>query len=365
MKILYIAPLPPPITGQSLASQVFLRYLQRKYSVEVVDLSKDSQHDGTVTVKRILAVLKIIWRATSAAKNADRVYLTISESIAGNIKDLVLLALLGRLAHKTVIHLHGGSFGRQILDRSHIVKALNRFYLADIGAAIVSGTSHETIFGDLISSNRVHKIPNFAQDFMFAKQEDVERKFLDSNRRIRVLYISGMAFGKGYHLLLDAYEKLSDSEKSFIQIDFAGKFESRIAQDNFIQHISKYPNVFYHGVVGDQEKSRLFADAHVFCLPTSFLEGQPISILEAYASGCVVLTTPRPGILDIFEPNKNGFLISSDNSRILKELLETIPLDLPRLGEIAIGNRRLAEAKFREIKFCDSLDSTLININIE
>lgn len=363
MKILFLAPLPPPITGHSIASQVLLEHLQAQHSVEVVDLTEGSEHDGRVTLKRLLAVLKVILKVMILARHADRLYLTISESIAGNLKDLLIYIVIGKLNKHTVIHLHGGSFGKFILERFPILFKLNRFFVSKMSAVVVSGPSHSTIFGDLISADRIHTIPNFAQGFMFVKPDDIEKKFRDCYAKIRVLYISGMIKGKGYLKLLEAYEMLSESAKSRIQLDFAGKFESEIERDHFTNRISHQADIAYHGIISDKLKAKLFAEAHIFCLPTSFLEGQPISIIEAYASGCVVLSTPRPGVLDIFEPLKNGYLISSQDSILIKELLETKCLSLPELKVIALKNRFLADTNFREQVFCQRVEYILTEVN--
>lgn len=362
MNILYLAPLPPPITGHSIASQVLLEHLQVKYSVEVLDLTVHSQHDGTITLNRILSVVKLIVKVMFSARRADRVYLTISESIAGNLKDLLIYVVIGNLNKHAVIHLHGGSFGKLILERLPILFKLNRFFISKMAAVVVSGPSHTSIFGNLISADRIHTIPNFAQDFMFVEQSYVEKKFKESNGKIRVLYISGMTKGKGYLKLIEAYDSLSNSAKSCFQLDFAGKFDSEIECEHFTHRISLHTDITYHGVVGDKLKAKLFAEAHIFCLPTSFLEGQPISIIEAYAAGCVVLSTPRPGVLDIFEPLKNGYLISSENSLLIKDVLESKCISLSKLKNIAINNRLFAESYFRQDIFCQQIEHVLTEV---
>jgi glycosyltransferase involved in cell wall biosynthesis len=363
MKILFIAPLPPPITGHSIAAQVLLEHLQRNHSVEVVNLSEGSKHDGTITLKRVLLVLKVIWDVMRAARRSDRLYLTISESIAGNIKDIFLYAAIGKLIRRSVIHLHGGSFGKQVVERTYFLRKLNQFYISKLAAVVVSGPSHLSIFDNLISSKKIYTIPNFAQDFMFVDPKQIELKFSESDAIVRVLYVSGMTSGKGYLRLLEAYETLCEFAKSRIRIDFAGKFDSELEKREFIERISRQSGIVYHGVISNQMKANLFAGAHIFCLPTSFQEGQPISIIEAYASGCVVLTTPRPGILDIFDPSINGFVISSDNSILLKEMLEIKCLDLSSLRIIANKNRCLAETKFREKTFCESVETVMSAVN--
>ena len=85
MKILFIAPLPPPIGGHSLASKVLLDGLVKDHEVEVVDFNKDSFKEGVDSLKRIFQVVKILHDVWRRKKGTDAMYLTISESLAGNI----------------------------------------------------------------------------------------------------------------------------------------------------------------------------------------------------------------------------------------------------------------------------------------
>jgi glycosyltransferase involved in cell wall biosynthesis len=288
-------------------------------------------------------------------------YLTISESIAGNIKDLVIYLVIRKMIANTVIHLHGGSFGKQILDRLPLLRKLNKYFLSKVGAVVVSGPSHIGIFAKIIPRSKIHVVPNFAQESLFVCPEIVERKFHNDQKSVNVLYLSGMTDRKGYLRLLDAYESLNRDLKSRINLDFAGMFDCQSEERRFNERIRSLSGITYHGIVSDKIKADLFARAHVFCLPTSFKEGQPISILEAYAAGCVVLSTPQPGILDIFEPMINGFIISSEGINLLREVLETHCQNIESLRRIAIHNRQVAEEKYRERIFCGRLESILID----
>ena len=363
MKILFIAPLPPPITGHSIAARAVLDHLRARHNVEIINLSEGSLHDGTITLKRAVVVLVLICKVFVAAKRSDRVYLTISESIAGNVKDLFIYSAIGGLIGATVIHLHGGSFEREILERSSLLRKINKYFLSRIGAAIVSGPSHLKIFGQNILKHRICMIPNFAQDSVYVESSTIEEKFGSICKTLRILYFSGMTHGKGYQILLEAYERLSNSAKASIQLDFAGKFDDRSQKEYFLNRISTHSNIHYHGVVDSEMKANLFAQAHIFVLPTSFMEGQPISILEAYAAGCVVLTTSRPGIVDIFDPSKNGFFISSEDSTPICEIIESRCRDLSSLLNIALHNHKFALHKFRESVFCDRVEAVLNSVS--
>lgn len=65
MKIIFIAPLPPPITGHSLASKVLHDELLKNHKVDVVNLSKDSFASGMSSFARIIQIIGIfkeVWR---------------------------------------------------------------------------------------------------------------------------------------------------------------------------------------------------------------------------------------------------------------------------------------------------------------
>jgi len=351
MRILYIVPMPPPITGQSLAVQVLHDHLRQFHSIEVVNFSKRNIRNG---IKRLFEVLPIVWQTWHGKRKTDVIYLTISESFFGNMKDVLLyLACAGHLS-RMYIHLHGGTIKRELWDRHSAILSLNRFFIRRLAGVIISGPSHLPIFDQMIERKRVHIVPNFAQDHLFADEAAIRVKFTQPGP-LRMLYISAMIELKGYEQLADAYLSLSGDRKRALRIDFAGKFESKAEEDAFLGKIKDEQGLRYHGIVGDERKRALFAQAHAFCLPTSFLEGQPISILEAYAAGCIVLTTGKAGIRDIFVPGVNGYLIkereASEVAAAIAQALDNVGTLLP----IAMENRRTAGEKYRTTTYANSL----------
>src|SRR6185436_9695772 len=104
MRILFIAPVPPPVTGQSLATKVFFDDLSKTHKVEVVNLTKDSTQDGEVSLQRIREVAKILKDAWRLRKDTDVIYLTISESLAGNAKDVFIYLIFVKKLSRMYIH---------------------------------------------------------------------------------------------------------------------------------------------------------------------------------------------------------------------------------------------------------------------
>lgn len=354
MKILYIAPLPPPITGHSLAAKVLFDELSQSHDVSVVDLSKDSFKGGVDSFKRVREVVDILFRTRKQKKGVDLIYLTISESYAGNLKDLFIYLICYRKLPKFWVHLHGGSIQKLLFEKSSIIYGINRFFLKKLAGIIVLGESHVGIFSPFIPKEKIHIVPNFALDFLFSTGKEVEEKFNDLEP-LRILFLSNMQLEKGYDEMADAYLALDSELKKKIRIDFAGRFDVESEKETFLNKIKDAGQMYYHGIVHGDEKKDLLAKAHVFCIATSFLEGQPIAILEAYAGGCVVLATGQSGILDIFQDKTNGFLVKEKSAVEVKRLFEKVVAEKDSLVAIAKHNNEMAQKKYRTSIYNSSL----------
>jgi glycosyltransferase involved in cell wall biosynthesis len=164
---------------------------------------------------------------------------------------------------------------------------------------------------------------------------------------------------KGSYRLLEAFKKLSPLEQESISLNFAGRFDSKKLELDFISKISELKNIKYHGIVNNQEKFYLFEKCHLFCLPTVLMEAQPISILEAYASGCVVATNQIPGILDIFQDRINGYLFSSKSTESIVDTLRECLNNRNKLVQIALHNNKTSQQNYRGEVFVENITSII------
>jgi len=350
--ILFIGPLPEPVTGQSLACRVLLEGLPREHRVELIDLSKKDFRQGFSSAARLIEVLKILWGIWRKRKTANVIYLTVSESFAGNMKDLLIYLLcFSQLAHM-VIHLHGGAGMRRImLGERHVLRGLNAFFLRRLGAVIVLGQTHVDIYRGVVPDGRIHIVPNFAEDSLFTSTERIDSKFLRP-KPLRILFLSNLLPGKGHEELVEAFLALDEKMKASIEIDLAGGFESEDQKEKFLDRVAGVDKIRYHGTVAGERKRNLLDQAHVFCLPTYYpYEGQPISILEAYASGCAVITTDHSGIRDVFRNEVNGFQVKKRSVADLRTAIERAVADPERLRRMATTNLKTALTSYRTAEY--------------
>lgn len=347
---LFIAPLPPPITGHALACQALYDDLQELgYRVKVVNLSKNSFKQGfSSSFGRVFEILWAIIKTAVHARTADKIYFTPVESIAGNLKDLGIYAVLGGRLGVTYIHLHGGAGMRRLLSNEHPwLLRMNAFFLRRISGAIVLGGRLSSVYAGIVAPERIRVVKNFAPDESFIDRPGLFRKLRDESK-VRVLYLSNLLPGKGYLELVAAIKMLDAEQAACFHFDFAGGFESEQFKAEFMAEISGLGNVIYHGVVHGERKRSLLCEAHVFCLPTYYpYEGQPISILEAYASGCMVLTTDHSGIFDVFTPDVNGLQVEKMAPQSIRDGLLAAMQDRKKLCGYAIRNYREALVSYK------------------
>ena len=199
-KILVIAPLPPPINGQSIATEVLLSSLSRDEFI-LVNTSKVQTNNSIASLLwRVLGVLKIFLNVLINVKNKDVIYFHISESYYGNLKDLVIYTICSFNLKRIVIHLHGGSIGKKLFEKNPIIYSLNKFFLSRVKTIILTGPSHSDIFSSFISQEKIKYVYNFAQDEFFLTPQGVTVKF-SREQELNLLFLSTISEMKGYGVL--------------------------------------------------------------------------------------------------------------------------------------------------------------------
>ena len=147
-----------------------------------------------------------------------------------------------------------------------------------------------------------------------------------------------------------------------MQLTFVGGFQSPAHEMAFLNKIKNEKGIIYYGkFVAGEEKKALYLKSHVFCLPTYYpYEGQPISILEAYATGCVVVATLHSGIPDVFCDGQNGYAVEKKSADSIRSVLERLIVGKRTdLMQFALNNSKQARQKYRTSIYGESMLSIL------
>lgn len=348
-RICLIAQFPPPIHGLSKAVDTLYRSdeMNRDYDLIKVDITNN---------KRFLSNYRAI-----AKTEADLFYFTISQSIGGNLRDLMILRLLNKQGKKCLIHLHGGYF-RKLFDNDMRIsqRKQNEKALKNICGAIVLGNSLKYIFDGLVDDSKIFVVPNCVDDDYLLSDAEIRTKINKTNECFHVLFLSNLIRSKGYDVVLKmAKEYKNNPRNKNIHFDFAGNF----FEDNERNYFEKYVKenklesiITYHGVVSGDKKRILLKNSTFFILPTNYpREGQPISILEAMGNGLVVLTTNHAGIPDVVKNVENGCMIPYSEELSHKYLEYILTLSDDVVFQIQERNYKKIKSNFLENTYIDNL----------
>jgi glycosyltransferase involved in cell wall biosynthesis len=359
-KVLFIAPLPPPIDGQSKASaEALCAFRELGCEIDIVNIGRShisrSMHSE---IQRIFDVFIFLFKILKCSRKSEVIYISLSESYLGNIKDLLFYVLLcGRLKLVT-LHMLGGTGMDKLLNKNRITSFLNGFFMKKMNAVVVEGERGKIIFRKYFSPEKIKIVHNFADEYLHATSDEVEMKFKNKDI-INILYLSNLLHGKGYMELFNGYVKLPLSIRQQMTLTFVGGFQSINSEQEFLNLIVNQPGIKYLGkFIGGAEKKELYLKSHIFCLPTYYpYEGQPISILEAYATGCAVITTNHAGIPDVFKDNVNGTLVKAMDTDDISRALTDLFYNKDKIQDFAFNNLLEAQTMFKTKIYRDKIKS--------
>lgn len=153
---------------------------------------------------------------------------------------------------------------------------------------------------------------------------------------VRLLFAAAESRRKGLPVLLRAL-RLLDHRASELVLDVCGN------SDQARRFAALVPPAFdgrvhFHGRVSEQEMAELYRRADVFCAPSLGPETAGMALLEAMASGNVVVASALPGYDEVVRDGVNGLLVPPRRPRPLARAVERLLDD----GDLRAGLVRAA-----------------------
>ena len=141
---------------------------------------------------------------------------------------------------------------------------------------------------------------------------------------IRFFYVGRICRVKGVHVLLEAFNRIKNSNKAELHIigGAGNKSEQRYMQ-NLLQHY-KSPNIIWHGKVPADKVFETIKDYDVMVHPAIFLEVFGLNIAEALAMNKPVLATRCGGAEMQIKERVNGWLVAPNDVQALRTKMEEI-----------------------------------------
>ena len=153
-----------------------------------------------------------------------------------------------------------------------------------------------------------------------------------------------------------------------LRADDDARFSAADQARDWIQHrlheINRSDVVHLEWVKGahGKEKEMLYQAAHVFVLPTRYpVESQPITILEALASGCAVITT-KVGEIPTTVDEGTAILLDDGSAASIADAVTLLWLDGQHRQQLALKGLALFMWRFSHSQYLDRWEALLSHL---
>jgi glycosyltransferase involved in cell wall biosynthesis len=211
---------------------------------------------------------------------------------------------------------------------SHLFKVKVYEYIEDQimkRASAVIAVSHDmkrTLVKAGINESKTRVVENFMTSNSLDKVPSV-------SEQVRLLFVGRLSPEKGCSILIDAMKNL-DQLKFHLTILGDGVEREALEKKVIEQGLSN--NISFTGFRQNVNEYMALCDAVVM---PSFLEGQPLTLIEACCMGLPVVGSNLGGIPELITENINGYLVPAGNSFELSQALNKLLLNLKILQKTA------------------------------
>lgn len=276
----------------------------------------------------VSAFVKFILNISSA----NIVHIHLSGPVSTKRKR-VFIKLTKWFKKSLIIHFHAFS-AKANIDIRHKKLYLKNFIAADT-IIVLSESWKQGLVNDLgISPNKIEVLYNpcpIIKLDQFTQKENI------------ILYAGTLNKRKNYKVLIKAFAVIAKEFPSW-KLVFAGngEVEQAIALASTLE-VEK--QVDFVGWISGYDKHQLFSKASLFCLP-SYAEGFPMSVLDAWAYGLPVITTPVGGIPEVAHDGLNITLFDPDNPEYLAKKLKELIMSKELQAQLSKAALSFAKNQF-------------------
>lgn len=252
------------------------------------------------------------------------------------------------------VHLHSGGFPDFYWKEcGPIKKRIVRFILDRADRLIVLSSQWWELLSSITKNARITKIPNF---IVRTQGENLFRRENNS-----VLFLGRLSEEKGFFDLMEAAALITRRVPDFkLRCGGEGDIASIKA---YIEKLGIQRTVDLLGWVGDDERCKLLDSSAIFVLP-SYVEGLPMSVIEAMSKAIPVVASSVGGIPDVIEDGKDGKLIFPGDIKGIADALIDLLDDAAMRARMGQAGKKTVERRFTADNVLPILESMYVDHGI-
>jgi glycosyltransferase involved in cell wall biosynthesis len=336
-RLVVAGPLPPPFHGVTVSTSLVLAnpLLHERFDVAHLDTSdpRDGTNIATWDVTNVRLALGAIGRLARLLDGSrGLLYLPLSQSTPGFLRDSLLLHAASLRGWRTAVHLRGSDFRDFYETASAPERAWIRSTLARVDTIAVLGESLRRVFDGLTPPSRLAVVPNGTPE------PDLDGVRRDPNH---VLYLGNLRRRKGIVETVEA-ALLVLGRRPAARFSFVGAWEDAALRRQLLSRTAPAGGaIAFREPVRGRAKDRLLGSAAVLVFAPARPEGHPRVVLEALAAGTPVVATNRGAIAETVEDGRCGYVLPHPEPTLIAE--RTLRL----LADDALRQRMGLEARAR------------------
>ncbi|MFO8100823.1 MAG: glycosyltransferase family 4 protein [Dehalococcoidia bacterium] len=184
-------------------------------------------------------------------------------------------------------------------------------------------------------------IPNGIDLERFDTYTEPFEEYMDG--KVNILFVGRLERRKGFRYLLEAYRALK-RENPDIRLIVVGPINKMRLHYKLLTHSYNLKDVIYVDYVSNEDLSRFYHTADIFCAPSTGWESFGIVLLEAMAASKPVVATDIPGYASVISRGVDGLLVPPKDIGGLAGVLDKLIKDEPLREELGKQGRQKAEA---------------------
>lgn len=343
-KVIMFGQFKPPVTGEAVVNEKVYNLLKsNNYLVSIINsaIINNANSVGKFSFSKIVKSILLYITFFKRIDKHTTLYLTPGQTKLGIYRVIPIILICKLFKVRIIAHWHGYGILWLIKNQTNLTTRV----LAAIDSHILLTRDLMQKIKELgFSLNNVQIISNYIEESLPAHTKQ------NLKAPLSVIFVGSLMAEKGILVFIEVATALPK-----ITFNICGTGSPTIVKQ--VEEVcTKHNNLIYHGLVSGSKKAALLGKADIFVLQTHYpTEGVPLSILEAMANGCAIVTTAHNGIPETVEGA--ALFVEKNSAQSLKETLINLDKDQTSLERYKVKALKQAE-KFN----LSSFENDILNV---